>query len=61
MPKDKVTISLSIPVKVKEMLGELAKKNYSTNTKYIVDLIRKDYAYWFEKKKEENDNVKNQN
>ena len=58
MSKDKITISFSIPTKVKEMLEELASKTYSTNTKYIVDMIRKDYAYWFDKnKKEENENV----
>ena len=54
---NKITVSFSIPVKVKEMLETLAEKNYSTNTKYIVDMIRKDYAYWFEKKeREEKDN-----
>ena len=56
MNKEKVTISFSIPAKVKEMLEALASKTYSTNTKYIVDVIRKDYAYWFDKKKEENKN-----
>ena len=65
MSKNKVIISLSIPIRVKEMLEELAKRSYSTNTKYIVDMIRKDYAYWFENKdlpsmkdklKEENNN-----
>jgi len=58
MSKSKVIVTFSIPVKVKEMLEALAKITYSTNTKVIVDLIRKDYAYWFEKKKEENDNGK---
>jgi len=53
MSKDKVTISFSIPVRVKEMLEELAGKSYSTNTKYFVDMIRKDYAYWFDKKDKE--------
>jgi len=57
MSKDKTIISFSIPTRVKEMLEELAKKTYSTNTKYIVDMVRKDYAYWFDKKKEENENV----
>ena len=52
--KVKVIISFSIPTKVKEMLEALAKITYSTNTKVIVDLIRKDYDYWFEKKKEGN-------
>ena len=57
MSKDKVIISFSIPVRVKGMLEELAKITYSSNTKYIVDMIRKDYKYWFDKKdKEENDN-----
>lgn len=53
MSKEKVTISFSIPIQVKEMMEKLAKKSYSTNTKYIVDLIRKDYRYWNDEKKEE--------
>ena len=54
---DKVIVSFSIPVQVKEMLEELAKATYSSNTKCIVDMIRKDYKYWFDKKdKEENNN-----
>ena len=53
MCKEKVTISFSIPKKIKEMLEELAKATYSTNTKCIVDLIRKEYNYWFNKKEEE--------
>ena len=40
MSKQKVIISFSIPVRVKEMLEELANRSYSTNTKTIVDLIR---------------------
>ena len=58
MSKQKVIISFSIPVKVKEMLEALANRSYSTNTKTIVDMIRKDYDFWFENKKtkEENDN-----
>ena len=53
MCKEKVTISFSIPIKIKEMLEELAKATYSTNTKCIVDMVRKDHAYWFNKKEEE--------
>lgn len=53
MSKDKVIVTFSIPVRVKEMLEELAKITYSTNTKCIVDMIRKDYAFWFNKKEEE--------
>ena len=54
---NKVIVSFSIPARVKEMLEELAEKTYSTNTKYIVDMIRRDYKYWFDKKtKEENNN-----
>ena len=56
MSKDKITISFSIPTRVKEMLEELAKLTYSSNTKCIVDMIRKDYAFWFNKKEEENNN-----
>ena len=59
MCKEKVTISFSIPKKIKEMLVELAKATYSTNTKCIVDLIRKEYNYWFNKNKEEKVNAKN--
>ena len=50
MSKQKVIISFSIPVKVKEMLEALANRSYSTNTKCIVDMIRKDYGFWFENK-----------
>ena len=57
MSKDKITISFSIPARLKEMLEELAKITYSTNTKVIVDMIRKDHAYWFDKKKEGENNV----
>ena len=49
----KVIVSFSIPTEVKEMLEELAKATYSSNTKCIVDMIRKDYKYWFDKNKEE--------
>ena len=65
MSKQKVIISFSIPVTVKGMLEALANRSYSTNTKTIVDMIRKDYDFWFENKnlptmkeklKEENDN-----
>ena len=52
----KVVVTFSIPIQVKEMLEELANRSYSSNTKVIVDMIRKDYGYWFDKKKEENDN-----
>ena len=58
---NKIIVSFSIPIEVKDMLKVLADRNYSTNTKYIVDMIRKDYAYWFKNKeeiKEENNNVK---
>jgi len=51
----KAIVSFSIPVEVKEMLDKLANASYSSNTKYIVDMIRKDYSYWYDKnEKEEN-------
>ena len=50
---DKTIVSFSFPKKVKEMLNKLAERTYSTKTKYVVDLIRKDYKYWFDKDKEE--------
>lgn len=50
MSKDKIIVTFSIPIQVKEMLDKLAKMTYSTNTKYVVDIIRKDYAYWFQNK-----------
>lgn len=50
---NKIIVSFSIPIEVKEMLEKLAKATYSSNTKYIVDMIRKDYKYWFDKKEEE--------
>ena len=53
MCKEKVTISFSIPKKIKGMLVELAKATYSTNTKTFVDMVRKDHAYWFNQKEEE--------
>ena len=53
MSKEKVIITFSIPVEVKKMLEDLAEATYSTNTKCIVDLIRKDYAFWVGNKKEE--------
>lgn len=56
MSKNKVIVTFSIPVKVKEMLEAIAEITYSTNTKVIVDMIRKDYDYWFERKKEEKNN-----
>ena len=54
----KVVVTFSIPIRVKGMLDELAKANYSSNTKYIVDIITKDYAFWFGNKniKEEKNN-----
>ena len=57
MSKEKSIITISVPTEVKHMLEELAKMTYSSNTKYIVDLIRKEYNYWFNKKKEEKVNV----
>ena len=54
---DKTIVSFSFPKKVKEMLKRLAERTYSTKTKYVVDMIRKDYKYWFDKEKEENNNV----
>ncbi len=53
----KVVVTFSIPIQVKEMLEELANRSYSSNTKVIVDMIRKDYGFWFNKKesKEEKD------
>jgi len=59
MSKQKVIVTFSIPVRVKEMLEKLAKATYSSNTKVIVDMIRKDYAFWFDKKEKvnEEDNI----
>ena len=57
MHKDKSIITISVPTEVKHMLEELANKTFSSNTKCIVDLIRKEYNYWFNKKEEENKNV----
>jgi len=51
----KVVVTFSIPIRVKEMLEELAKMTYSSNTKCIVDMIRKDHAFWFDKKEENKD------
>ena len=53
MSKEKTIITFSIPTEVKKMLEDLAEATYSTNTKCIVDMIRKDYAFWFNKKEEE--------
>ena len=54
---NKITVSFSIPVEVKKKMERGAKRMFSTNTKYIVDLILKDDAYWFDnKEKEGNDN-----
>ena len=55
MNKNKSIITISVPTEVKRMLEDLAKATYSSNTKCIVDLIRKDHAYWFNKKEEEKD------
>ena len=52
MHKDKSIITISVPTEVKHMLEDLADKTFSTNTKCIVDLIRKEYNYWFNKKEE---------
>ena len=57
MHKDKSIITISVPTEVKHMLEELANKTFSSNSKCIVDLIRKEYNYWFNKKEEENKNV----
>ena len=53
MSKEKSIITISVPTEVKRMLEELANKTFSTNTKCIVDMIRKDFAFWFNKKEEE--------
>ena len=55
MSKEKSIITISVPTEVKRMLEELANKTFSTNTKCIVDMIRKDHAWWFNKKEEENE------
>ena len=52
MSKEKSIITISVPTEVKRMLEELANKTFSSNTKCIVDLIRKDFAFWFNKKNE---------
>ena len=54
MSKEKVIVTFSIPTEVKKMLEELADATYSSNTKVIVDMIRKDFAFWHNKKEEEN-------
>ena len=53
MSKNKIIVTFSIPIEVKKMLEDLAEATYSTNTKCIVDLIRKDHAFWVGNKKEE--------
>jgi hypothetical protein len=53
MSKEKITISLSLPIRVKQMLQEIADKNYATKTKVVVDMIIKEYNYWFNKKEED--------
>jgi len=42
----KKAISLSIPIRVYEMLEELTKMTFSTKTKIIVDGIRKEYQMY---------------
>lgn len=54
MSKEKIIVTFSIPTEVKKMLEELADATYSSNTKAIVDMIRKDFAFWHNKKEEEN-------
>lgn len=54
MSKEKIIVTFSIPTEVKKMLEELADATYSSNTKVIVDMIRKDFAFWHNKKEEEN-------
>ena len=56
MSKEKSIITISVPTEVKHMLEELANKTFSSNTKCIVDMIRKEHAYWFNKKGEEKAN-----
>jgi len=51
MSKNKIMVAFSLPVEVNEMLQELANITFSTKTKVVVDMIRKDYNYWFDKKK----------
>ena len=41
MSKDKSIITISVPTEVKHMLVKLAELTFSSNTKVIVDLIRK--------------------
>ena len=53
MSKEKSIITISVPTEVKHMLEDLANKTFSSNTKCIVDMIRKDHTYWFNKKEEE--------
>ncbi len=53
MSKEKITISLSLPIRVKQMLQEIANKNYATKTKVVVDMIIKEYNYWFNKREED--------
>lgn len=40
------TLSLSMPMKVYNMLNELAQITYSTKTKVIIDAIRKEYMIY---------------
>ena len=54
MTKDKSIITISVPTEVKHMLVKLAELTFSSNTKVIVDLIRKDYTYRINNKNGEN-------
>ena len=54
MHKDKSIITISVPTEVKRMLEDLADKTFSTNTKCIIDLIRREHAYQFNNKNGEN-------
>ena len=56
MSKEKTIITFSIPTEVKKMLEDLAEATYSTNTKCIVDMIRKDYSFWVGNKTTEGNN-----
>lgn len=44
MSKQRITISLSLPVRINEMIEEMAKQTYSTKTKIVIDAIRKEYS-----------------
>lgn len=40
------TISLSIPMKIYDMLNELAQLTFSTKTKIVVDAVRREYRMY---------------